>query len=149
MKSGSVSCSVVSDSLQPCQAPESIILQARILQWVAILSSKVSSQPRDRTGSSALQADSLQPEPPAKSYLNKAYLKFTSHCWYFIRYLSQPWKCFFKGLHIHCTVQNNIRISIISMPTRGEIGAQTERWQCITVISIQLVFLAWTCDFCM
>ena len=48
------SCSVVPNSLQPYalahQAPLSmVILQARILKWVAISFSKGSSQPRDRT----------------------------------------------------------------------------------------------------
>ena len=37
------------------------ILQARILGWVVIPSSKGSSQPRDRTWTPALQADSLPP----------------------------------------------------------------------------------------
>ena len=49
-----LSCSVVSDSLQPhgLQPPGSSvpgILHARILGWVAMLSSRGSSQPRDRT----------------------------------------------------------------------------------------------------
>ena len=59
-----LSCSVMSDSLQPhgraplslqpqataCQAPLSMgILQARISEWVAMPSSRGSSQPRDRT----------------------------------------------------------------------------------------------------
>ena len=50
-----LSHSVVSDSLRPhglvaCQAPLSIgILQARILEWVAMPSSRGSSQPRDWT----------------------------------------------------------------------------------------------------
>ena len=35
------------------------ILQARILEWVAISFSRGSSQPRDRTRSPALQVDSL------------------------------------------------------------------------------------------
>ena len=57
-------CSIVSDSLQPCQAPLSMgILQARILEWVAMLFSRGSSQPR----SSALQVDSLPSESPGKS----------------------------------------------------------------------------------
>jgi len=43
-KSESESCSVVSDSLQPHG-----ILQARILEWVAVPFSRGSSQPRDRT----------------------------------------------------------------------------------------------------
>ena len=38
------------------------ILQARILEWVAFLFFKGSSQPRNRTGSPALQADSLPTE---------------------------------------------------------------------------------------
>ena len=37
------------------------ILQAKILEWVA---SRGSSQPRDRTQVSTLQADSLPAEPP-------------------------------------------------------------------------------------
>ena len=46
--------SVVSDSVTPCtvalQAPLSVgILQARILKWVAMPSSRGSSQPRDQT----------------------------------------------------------------------------------------------------
>ena len=50
-----LSCSVMSDSLWPpwtvaCQAPLSAgIRQARILEWVAMLSSRGSSQPRDQT----------------------------------------------------------------------------------------------------
>ena len=53
MKSESESCSVVSDSLHSlvdCNPPSSSvhgILQARILEWVAISFSRGSSQPRD------------------------------------------------------------------------------------------------------
>ena len=43
------------------------ILQARILEWVAISFSRESSQPRDRTRSPALQANSLPSEPPGKN----------------------------------------------------------------------------------
>ena len=39
-------------------------LQARILQWVAVLSSRRSSPPRDQTQVPALQAISLPSEPP-------------------------------------------------------------------------------------
>ena len=42
------------------------ILQARILKWVAIPFSRGSSQPRDWTGVSCLQADSLSSEPQGK-----------------------------------------------------------------------------------
>ena len=40
------------------------ILQARILEWVAMPFSRGSSQPRDLTQVSALQVDSLLSEPP-------------------------------------------------------------------------------------
>ena len=43
------------------------ILQARILAWVAIPFSRESSQPRDRTQVSHLQADSIPAEPQGKS----------------------------------------------------------------------------------
>ena len=42
------------------------ILQARILEWVAFLFSRESSQPRDQTQVSALQVDSLPAEPQGK-----------------------------------------------------------------------------------
>ena len=42
------------------------ILQARILEWVAMPSSRGSSQPRDQTRSPTLQVDSLLTEPPGK-----------------------------------------------------------------------------------
>ena len=42
------------------------ILQARILEWVAIHFSRGSSQPRDRTRSFTLQVDSLRAEPQGK-----------------------------------------------------------------------------------
>ena len=49
------------------QAPLSMgILQARILDWVAIFSSGGSSQPRDQTQVSHIAADSLPSEPPGK-----------------------------------------------------------------------------------
>ena len=55
---------VVSDSLQPHElwGPHGI-LQARISEWLAFPSSRGSSQPRDQTQVSALQADSFPAEP--------------------------------------------------------------------------------------
>ena len=47
------------------------ILQARILEWVAISFSRGSSQLRIQPVSPALQADSLSPEPPVKPHLKK------------------------------------------------------------------------------
>ena len=57
----------MSDSCDPmdCSLPGSSvhgILQARILEWVAISFSRGSSQPRNWTQSPALQADSLPTE---------------------------------------------------------------------------------------
>ena len=43
------------------------ILQARILEWVAISFSRGSSQAREQTQVPALQADALRSEPPRKS----------------------------------------------------------------------------------
>ena len=59
-----LSSSVVSDSLQPqglqpTRLSVHGILQARILEWVAMPSSRGSSQPRDQTAPPALQADPL------------------------------------------------------------------------------------------
>ena len=45
------------------------ILQARILEWIAISFPRGSSQPRIEPQSPALQADSLPSEPPGKPYL--------------------------------------------------------------------------------
>ena len=44
------------------------ILQARILEWVAVPFSRASSQPRDWTRSPTLQADSVPSEPPGGSH---------------------------------------------------------------------------------
>ena len=71
--SAELGCSVVTDFLQPhvlyvaCQAPLSMeILQTRILEWVAMPSSRGSSQPGIKPRSPTLQADSLPSEPPGK-----------------------------------------------------------------------------------
>ena len=42
------------------------ILQARILEWVAFPFSRGTSQPKDQTQVSTLQADSFPAEPPGK-----------------------------------------------------------------------------------
>ena len=49
------------------QTPLSMgILQARILEWIAMPFSRASSQPRDWTQVSCIEADSLPSEPPGK-----------------------------------------------------------------------------------
>ena len=69
-----LSCSVVSDSLQPrgiYQAPLSKrFFQARILEWVAIPFCRGSSWSKDWPQSPALQADSLLFEPPGKPHFS-------------------------------------------------------------------------------
>ena len=63
-ESESVSHSVISNYLwSHGQAHLSIILQARIMDWVAMPFSRESSQPRDWTQTPALKADSLQFKP--------------------------------------------------------------------------------------
>ena len=65
------SCHVVSASLWPmdCSLPGSSvhgILQARILEWVAISSSRGSSWPRDQTCVSCIASGFFTAEPPGK-----------------------------------------------------------------------------------
>ena len=54
------------------------ILQARILEWVAIPFSRGSSWPRDLTGSPPLPADSLPFEPPGKPFFF-SFFKYVMH----------------------------------------------------------------------
>ena len=66
-----------------CSPPDSSvhgILQARILEWVAISYSRESS-PRMEPGSPALQADSLPSEPPGKPLSES--MSFYSVLWEF------------------------------------------------------------------
>ena len=64
----SVSCSVVTKSLQPQRSPPGFsvhgIFQVSILEWVAISFSRKSSQSGMEPESPALKADSLPSEPP-------------------------------------------------------------------------------------
>ena len=63
------SCLTLCDPMNHSQPGSSVhgIFQARILEWVAISFSRVSSQPKNWTWSTAFQADSLPPEPPQKA----------------------------------------------------------------------------------
>ena len=45
-----------------------VILQARVLEWIAMPSSRESSQPRIESRSPAFQADSLPAELPGKPH---------------------------------------------------------------------------------
>ena len=57
------------------QAPVLGILQARILEWVAVFFPRRSSNPGIKPGSPELQADSLPSEQPGKIKENKLYFK--------------------------------------------------------------------------
>ena len=62
------SCLTLCDPVD-CSPPGSSvhgILQARVLEWVAILFSRDLSDPGIESGSPVLQADSLPSEPPGK-----------------------------------------------------------------------------------
>ena len=66
-----------------CQAPLSMgFLQERILEWVA-MPSRGSSQPRIKSTSPAMQADSLPSEPPG----NRLVVQLLSH----VRLFVTPW----------------------------------------------------------
>ena len=54
------------------------ILQARVLEWVAISFSRDLPDPGTEPGSAALQADSLPSEPPGKTYDMKGQVQVTS-----------------------------------------------------------------------
>ena len=61
--------------LQSSRLPGPWDFPARILEWVAISSTRGSSQIRDWTLISCTEADSLPSEPPGKSKYNNTYLK--------------------------------------------------------------------------
>ena len=69
------SCPTLGDPMDrsPPGSPVHETFQARILEWVAISFSRGSSQPRDRTRSPALQADSLPTELQGKPLLMAYY----------------------------------------------------------------------------
>ena len=67
------------------------ILQARILEWVAISFFKGSSNPGIEPRSPALQADCLPSEPPGKPYVSNAVSQNLWACqlfkWYYFAYI--------------------------------------------------------------
>ena len=74
----SESCSVVSDSLQPMDCVHGI-LQARILEWVAVPFSRESSQLRDRTQVSCI-ADRFFTSWAMREYLYWDFLEIVCDC---------------------------------------------------------------------
>ena len=78
-KNESVSCSVMSDSLQPhgCSWPSSAlhgVLQAGVLEWVGVPFSRDLPNPGVEPRSPILQADFLLPESPGKPIYIGVYL---------------------------------------------------------------------------
>ena len=63
-----LSCSVISNSLQPASLSHHGILQARILEWVAMPSSRGSSQPRSRTQVSHIAGGFLHQGSPCSQH---------------------------------------------------------------------------------
>ena len=62
------SCPTLFDPMDYSLSGSSVhgIFQARVLEWIAISFSRGSSQPRNRTWVSCIQADALLSEPPGK-----------------------------------------------------------------------------------
>ena len=79
------------DCSQPCSSVHGI-LQARILEWVAIPFSRGYSDPRIEPGSPALQADSLPSEPPGRpnSILHKC--NYFDLCYFTAKTLKLPYR---------------------------------------------------------
>ena len=124
MKSESVSRSVVSDSLWPCDCslPGSSvhgILQARILEWVAILSLGDPPDPGIQPRSPALQADSLPSEPPGKSHEYIIHISMHTYIRIYV-YLSLFSKdCLALYTHINVSKRNLARKSIENIKPIG------------------------------
>ena len=73
-----------------CRQPGSSvhgILQARVLKWVAVFSSRGSSQPMAQTQFPPFQADSLLSEPPRKYSVQFSSVQSLSHVQFFVT----PW----------------------------------------------------------
>ena len=75
------SCPTLCDPMD-CSPPGSSlhgILQARIVEWIAISFSRGTSRPRDRTRVPTFQAGALPSEPPGKPYVIYDLCIFSSH----------------------------------------------------------------------
>ena len=97
------SCPTLCDNMDYSQAPLCMgILQGRILEWVAMLSSRGSSQPK----SPKLQADSLPAKP------GKPILKVAQSC----PTLCDPMDCSLPGLSLHGSLHARI-LEWVAMPS--------------------------------
>ena len=102
-----------------CSLPGSSIhriFQTRILVWFANSFSRGSSQPRDRTWSPSLQADSLPSEPPGKPNVCTATKKMSE-----FKPSDSYWKEF---------VLKSGEITIESVLSKSSVLPQFRLWEC-------------------
>ena len=91
------------------------LLQARILGWVAISSSRGSPDPGIEPGSSTLQADSLLSEPPGKPHNNNdinIYLILGLECQLGQVFLEVEW-VFLIDMQLHGRLEQSLRLICI------------------------------------
>ena len=105
------------------------ILQLRILEWVAIPFSRVSSQPETEPRSPALQVDSLPSEPAGKPNIYSAQCKMMKY-WlniflgWLIRFNNTFIYCFNKYFLVHCC-----RVSSVSILETTQILCLQKAWK--------------------
>ena len=91
------------------------ILQARVLEWVAIPFFKGSSQPKDRPGSSALQMNSLLPKPTGKPKFICIYICFITNLSIFFQFpLKILWVLVSIALNLYISLGGNDISTILS-----------------------------------
>ena len=105
------------------------ILQARILKWAAMPSSRGSSRPRDRTPNPSLlwlphwRADSSPPALPGKSYL--AHSRCSVHLWW----TTEQWLSYIWWWYSDCepAPQETQRMWLVHQPNPGS-ETSWKRW---------------------
>ena len=113
-------CPTLCDPLD-CNLPGSSvlgILQARILEWVAMPSSRRSSQPRDNPCLLSLlhwQAGSLPPAPPGKPFNKCLDMKRSSNSFWHFMYLCNIYYHYFNIKNKKTKITKKCRIKIIPL----------------------------------
>ena len=123
------SCPTLCDPMD-CSPPASSvhgILQARTLEWVAMPSSRGSSQRRDWTQVFRIQADSSLSEPPRKWYINPSNIFL--------------WLCFPKAREITAKINKwDLRAkSLQSCPSLQTVAPQAP----LSMVILQARILEW------
>ena len=115
------------------------ILQARVLEWVAISFSGGSSRLRDRTRSPALQADALPSEPP-ESYLRQERIELsTDQSW---PYCLLTWQVLLSKLpvKVYASVVQSLSCLTLHEPTDCSMTAFLSfiiSWSLLKLMSIE------------